>query len=287
MATAEADMLIEKGEKKLNGGILSSLFGGNKFEEAEELFSKAAHQYKLAKKWKEAGNAYLRSADMQIRLGERDEAANRFLDASNVFKKISPEEAIQSLKQAIDILTERGRFQMAAKHQKTIAEIYENDLMDLEKSMQAYETAAEWFQGEDAPALANGCLLKIATFAAQLEHYSKAIELFEKVAADSINNTLTKWSVKEYFLKAGLCHLASEDAVGARRAIERYSEIDLTFSKQREFSFLNGLLEALESGDVDAFTSHVVEFDNLTKLDNWKTTLLLRVKKSMESASFT
>ncbi|KAJ1502449.1 hypothetical protein HMI56_002691, partial [Coelomomyces lativittatus] len=135
--------------------------------------------------------------------------------------------------------------------------------------------------------LANGCLLKIATFAAQLEHYSKAIELFEKVAADSINNTLTKWSVKEYFLKAGLCHLASEDAVGARRAIERYSEIDLTFSKQREFSFLNGLLEALESGDVDAFTSHVVEFDNLTKLDNWKTTLLLRVKKSMESASFT
>ncbi|KAJ1509358.1 hypothetical protein HMI56_006838, partial [Coelomomyces lativittatus] len=91
MATAEADMLIEKGEKKLNGGILSSLFGGNKFEEAEELFSKAAHQYKLAKKWKEAGNAYLRSADMQIRLGERDEAANRFLDASNVFKKISPE----------------------------------------------------------------------------------------------------------------------------------------------------------------------------------------------------
>jgi alpha-soluble NSF attachment protein len=56
------------------------------------------------------------------------------------------------MKQAIEILTERGRFQMAAKHQKTIAEIYETDLVDLEKSMGAYETAAEWFQGEDSNA---------------------------------------------------------------------------------------------------------------------------------------
>ena len=55
-----------------------------------------------------------------------------------------------SLKQAIDILTDRGRFHAAAQHQKTMAEIYETDLVDLEKSMKAYEVAGEWYSGEEA-----------------------------------------------------------------------------------------------------------------------------------------
>ncbi|KAI9179420.1 vesicular-fusion protein S17 [Blastocladiella emersonii ATCC 22665] len=286
-AIAEAELLMEKANKKLNAGVFSSLFGGNKHEEAEELFTKAANQYKLGKKWKEAGDAFSQAADMQLRLGERDEAASRFIDAANAYKKVDPRDAINALKQAIDILTERGRFQMAAKHQKTIAEIYESDLVDLEKAMAAYETAAEWFQGEEASALANGCLLKVATFAAQLEQFPKAVELFEKIAASSMDNSLTKWSVKEYLLKAGLCHLAAEDHVGARQAIERYCDLDVTFATQRECIFLQNLLDTLEAGDADAFTGFVVEYDKLTKLDAWKTSILLKIKKGIESASFT
>lgn len=57
--------------------------------------------------------------------------------------------------------------------------------------------------------LAHKCLLKVATFAAQLGMYDKAIEKFEEVASASLDNQLMKWSLKEYFLKAGLCHLAT------------------------------------------------------------------------------
>ncbi|ORZ41408.1 soluble NSF attachment protein [Catenaria anguillulae PL171] len=285
-AIAEAEALIEKAEKRLNAGVLSSLFGGNKYEEAEELYTKAANQFKLGKKWKEAGDAFMQAADMQMRLNERDEAASRFVDASNAYKKVSPQDAIKALQQAIQILTERGRFQMAAKHQKTIAEIYESDLVDLEKAMEAYELAAEWFQGEEASALANGCLLKVATFAAQLEKYTKAIELFEKIGAASMDNNLTKWSVKEYFQKAGLCYLAAEDHVGARQAVERYCDLDVTFATTRECKFVQDLLDALEASDADTFTAHVVEYDKLTKLDPWKTSVLLKIKKGIESTSF-
>jgi alpha-soluble NSF attachment protein len=52
-------------------------------------------------------------------------------------------------------------------------------------------------------------MLKVATFAAQLGQYDKAIEKFELVASASLDNQLMKWSLKEYFLKAGLCHIAS------------------------------------------------------------------------------
>ena len=53
----------------------------------------------------------------------------------------------------------------------------------------------------------NKCLLKVAHFAAQLEQYQAAIDNFERVAADSVDNQLTKGSIREYFLKAGLCSM--------------------------------------------------------------------------------
>lgn len=55
--------------------------------------------------------------------------------------------------------------------------------------------------------LANQCLLKVASFAAEVEQYDRAIEKFETVAAASMDSQLSKWSLKEYFLKAGFCHL--------------------------------------------------------------------------------
>lgn len=64
----------------------------------------------------------------------------------------SDAEAVSALKQAISILTEKGRFSSAASNQKQIAEIYETDLADLESAMEAYQQAGEWYQGEDASA---------------------------------------------------------------------------------------------------------------------------------------
>jgi alpha-soluble NSF attachment protein len=47
------------------------------------------------------------------------------------------------------------------------------------------------------------------------------------------------------------------------------------------------LLDAMEAGDVEAFTNVVVDFDKMTKLDSWKTTILLRMKKSIGEESIT
>ncbi|KAG9296390.1 hypothetical protein G9A89_014982 [Geosiphon pyriformis] len=285
MSERDAQNLLAKADKK---ATTFGWFGGNKFEEASELYNKAANTFKLAKRWKEAGDAFIRAASMQIQLNERDEAATTYINASKCYKKSSFEDAITSLKQAIEIFTDRGRFQVAAGHQKEIAQIYESDLVDLERAMQAYEIAADWYAGEEATALANSCLLKVGTFAATLEQYDKAIEKFEQVANASLDNQLTKWSLKEYFLKAGLCHIANMDHVGAQRALQRYCEMDVTFSSTREFQFLQSILEAVEAGDSEIFTNKVVEFDQLTKLDNWKTTILLKIKKSIqEEISFT
>ena len=55
-------------------------------------------------------------------------------------------EAANCFIRAVDIYTDMGRFNIAAKHHQTVAEIYENDVADLEKAMQHYEQAADFFR---------------------------------------------------------------------------------------------------------------------------------------------
>lgn len=62
----------------------------------------------------------------------------------------------------------------------------------------------------------------------------------------------------------------------------KYSNQDATFASTREAKFVNALIEALEAGDPEAFTGAVVEFDSVTKLDNWKTNILLKIKRGIQ-----
>lgn len=59
-----------------------------------------------------------------------------------------------------------GRFTTAAKHHISIAEIYESDLVDFEKTVLHYQTAADYYSGEESKASANRCLLKVAQYSA-------------------------------------------------------------------------------------------------------------------------
>jgi len=130
--------------------------------------------------------------------------------------------------------------------------------------------------------LANKLYLKVADLSALEGDYNKSIANYERISQSSINNNLMKWSVKEYLLKAGICHLASADMVATNRALESYRELDPSFSQTREHQLLVDLSESAEEGDQEKFADKLFQFDQLTKLDKWKTTLLLRVKEGIE-----
>lgn len=71
---------------------------------------------------------------------------------------------------------------MAAKHHLTIAEIYEKDIVDLEKAIKHYEQAADYFKGEESNSSAMKSNLAVAQLAAELGQYDKAAGLFESVS---------------------------------------------------------------------------------------------------------
>lgn len=122
----------------------------------------------------------------------------------------------------------------------------------------------------------------MAELAALEEDYRTAVDKFEAVAKSSLQNNLMKWSVKDYFLKAGICHLASGDMVATKRALDQYRELDNTFAGTRENALLMDLANSVEEGDQEGFSDKLFQYDQLSKLDKWKTTLLLRVKNHIE-----
>lgn len=95
---------------------------------------------------------------------------------------------------------------------------------DLGKACDSFVQAGDWYAQEDAAAqvlyilccfkaddanrTANACYKEAADLLADLGQYIQAIARYEHVADHSLTSALTKYSVKEYWLRAGLCALA-------------------------------------------------------------------------------
>jgi hypothetical protein len=67
--------------------MFASMFG-NKYEEASELLEKACNNYKLAKMWREAADAFALLADCHLKCDSKHEAAQAHVEAANANKKV-------------------------------------------------------------------------------------------------------------------------------------------------------------------------------------------------------
>ncbi|KAK9479140.1 soluble NSF attachment protein [Lipomyces japonicus] len=280
---ADAQSLLAKADKKATSTGPFGLFASSsRFEEAGDLYIEAANAFKIIKDLQSAGRTFEKAAQMQLKSDAKDEAANTYIEAYKSYRKIDPQEAARVLIQALTLFTQRGQFRRAATYKQDLATLYETELDDLDRAMDAYDEAGEWFSNDQAESLANKAWLKVAEIAALKEDYTRAIAKFEQVARISLGNNLAKWSLKDYLFKAGLCHIANKDIIAAKRAVEEYVDLDPTFLNTREHNLLNDVISAVEDGDQERFTDKIFEFDQFSKLDKWKTTILLRIKNSIQ-----
>ncbi|KAF8477441.1 vesicular-fusion protein sec17 [Kalaharituber pfeilii] len=270
----------EKAAANARGGF--SFFGGReeKLNAAAELYLSAANAFKFHNQGIEAGQAFEKAAALQHELKEPDDAANTLVEAFKIYKRYDPMNAARCLSSAIKHYTSKGSFRRAATHQYTLGELYEQDIGDKKKAVEAFDLSGDWFLGDNAEALANKSYLKVADLAAEEGMFQKAIERYEQVARASLNSNLMKWSLKDYFLKAGLCHLAQHDMVATQRALDSYVEMDNTFPATKEFQLLSDLITAVQQSDMEMYEGKLFEYDQLSKLDKWKTSILLKIKKT-------
>lgn len=91
MSNSTPEELLKAADKRASssGGWFSS--GSGKLEEAAELFKAAGNKFRLANRFDEAGQAFMRAAETEIKAGETDYAANTFFEAHKCFKMARPE----------------------------------------------------------------------------------------------------------------------------------------------------------------------------------------------------
>ncbi|NXB45336.1 SNAB protein, partial [Leucopsar rothschildi] len=266
----EAVQLMAEAEKRVKGShsFLRGLFGGNtRVEEACEMYTRAANMFKIAKNWSAAGNAFCQAAKLHMQLQSKHDSATSFVDAGNAYKKADPQGEAEEL----------GLFPAEGQSCFSTRSLG----MMVQEAIAHYEQAADYYKGEESNSSANKCLLKVAAYAAQLEQYQKAIEIYEQVGTNTMDNPLLKYSAKEYFFKAALCHFIV-DELNAKLALEKYEEMFPAFTDSRECKLLKKLLEAHEEQNSEAYTEAVKEFDSISRLDQWLTTMLLRIKKTIQ-----
>lgn len=53
------------------------------------------------------------------------------------------------------------------------------------------------------------------------------------------------------------------------------------FEDSRECKLVNKLIEAHDNSSADSFAEAIADYDKITRIDEWLTTILLRIKKTI------
>ncbi|ETN76246.1 Aromatic-di-Alanine repeat protein [Necator americanus] len=311
---------LEEAEKKSRGGggFLGKLFGGSGADEAADLFIQcgtesfpgsasstednvletkdnfdlddgefspmecdAGNLFKMAKLWKDAGDAFVRAAEIHgSKSDSKHDCASQYAEAANCYRKVNPQVAVDCLLKTSEIYTDMGRFNMAAKNHVAIAELFESECPDTEQCIQHYQKAADYYKGEEAKSSATKCLIKVAQYAAQLEQYQKAISVFEEIALWEADHPTLKYAAKNHFFQSLLCYLCI-DPLDAQHALKRYEDASPSFADTREAKLIKDLIACLEDGNEELLTDTVKAFDKVSRLDQWHTSLLVKIKRAI------
>lgn len=264
-------------EKKLKGNFFFK--DEERFEEAAELFEKAANQFKILLQWQEAAQAYRKVASSHRLSEQKYSEANAYMSAAQCFAKSDVAQAIDCYKEASLAWQEDGKFINAGKAFENVAQLYEKN-GDLELAVEQYLQAVHICQCENnAERVTRSCLIKAALLSAQSKQFDQAIKIYEKLANQSVDDRALRFQVPDFLLNASLCNLARDDIVAAQRNIANYLEQDAYFAAHRDGKFVCTLLDAILQNNLVSFNQAIVEYDAITRLDPVRVTLLLHIKK--------
>lgn len=278
----QAEKLVSKG----SGGW--SFLGGSddKFWDAARLFKEAAQAYERQGQNIEAGKTYERAATVREKsLKELGDAADSYVEASDAYRRDDPEAAIRCRERAFALIqqsTSESKQTRLSRVKEILGQIYEHDLKDLKRAREAYKEAAERLP-KARELNANKLFTQYADLAALDEDYYVAIETYDRIINSMIGNQTMKWSLSTYCFKAGVCHLATGDLVGTRRAVESYRQKDAEFSSQYKYKLIEDLCGAVEAHDQDQFGELLFQFDRTSRLEPWMTAILVKVKNAIEA----
>jgi len=290
-------------EKALARKSFGSIFGFGKqgqHEEAFNFYKAAANAYKLADQFSESAECYLKASECAAVVDENVasvDAVNMVIEAANMYKRSDITKAIETYGKAIQIYCDTSRLGQAARYQKEVADMFEAD-GNMEMAQKMFETAADLYSKDNKKSNAKDCNVKVATICStsacslasdkenpaskqkSIEEFQHAASIFEQIGKESLESKLGSFSAKGYFFQCLLCTMALGDEVAIEQKLAHFKNADYTFPNSRECQFVEKLVQCFQSLSVEDFATACTEFDRITPLDPWKTSVLLCVKNA-------
>nr|CCC89381.1 putative soluble N-ethylmaleimide sensitive factor (NSF) attachment protein [Trypanosoma congolense IL3000] len=258
------------------------------YDDAMELFEKAATRFKAEKNYIRAGDAFVRAHDCAVRTKNSPAAARYCADAVNMYQKTDRTKAATLLDLAVREQIDSNRLREAGKLEKEYADAIYEDGHGME-AIKHYEKARRYFDGEDLKSQVKNCDAAIAKIYGENDEFDKALGLYERLGNSCATGVL-RHEAKEFYLRAMLCRLATirddNREVGsaeATEALNAYMKSDPYLKNTREAEFLQKVIAAVEDADEEKLEAAVSLLHELRMLDDWKTHLLLVVKNNMGS----
>lgn len=282
---AEAEAALKKG-----GGLFGAFFGisADTYQDAAEKFQRAGLAFKGSKRWADAAKAYQRAGECFVKAKSDGEASNAYVECARSHVKAGDGHSATEIleREAMPRIVESGRLSQAAKLHQELAETLESE-GQLESAIENFQKAADYFAAENATSSAQKAEHRVGRLNAMLDppNLERASEILEKIGSDSLSNSLLKFQAKNHFFDAVLCTLATTDIVTADAKLARYKEMDYTFPGCRECKLLEDIVQAYKDMNTAAFTDAIFAYDQISKLEPWRTKVLLMIKKSMPGAT--
>jgi tetratricopeptide (TPR) repeat protein len=235
-----------------------------------------------------AAATFVAAAELYDKVEANSDALKAYLEGARQYKNASDfKNADQYFMISKQKNLNNNRFANAAKIEKEVAQMYEDNTMSVE-ARSHWSAAAECYEHAEQSTSVNQCLLKVADHCANAGDYKEAIDKYDGIIHRSLNNSLAKWSVSQHMFKAIMCQFSIDVQASlvenTRTKLESYVDLNPAFENTREQKLMVKLLDAYGENDIEAFVAALTDYDRITKLDNLQTSILLDIKKKMEVA---
>lgn len=212
-------------------------------------YTKAATCFKLAKSIEKAKDAFIKAADMQVRLGSPFHSAKLLVQAAQTVTDVN--EAVDLMDRACNLYRENGSLDTAAMTLSKAAKMSETEAPG--RSVDMYMKAAELCeldekQRDAADHLSNAARmeLKQSKYLAAYNVMSHRLDLMISVGNASMANTIVIGMV--------VTCLADDDVTRAELAIERGQKSVLDFILSDECTFCDQFIQSFKEGDQELLT---------------------------------
>ncbi len=293
------EILVEGTQGKASNAIAAFL----KHDDAASMFYKGHVSYKASGRFREAADSLILCAKMYEHQKMFLEAGTLYTEASDLYNKVDKGECVRTLRKAISIYCDAGKFEISARMERKVADMH-FESKHWEEAAFHYRKAANFLAGEQLLDQSDLCLMKASTCFAELGELEKVKELEEMCAYGSVQSNLRRFNARGHIMSAVMTllakpinyqygnvtekilrhgmqdfkHVEPEDVIKEATvgkydvisiAINEYDNLDYMWKPCKEKQFLQNVVKFRLEWDLHNLVDHIYYWNNVRPLSRF------------------